>query len=384
MRLVTLLACGAHSLELSRRSALRGVGTSLASPLLGRSEIGAAAAAAAPLLLGRPDAAAAAAASPLKFPAMGIGAWAWGDSLFWGYDPRKDAELREVFDFVAARGDGFVDTAELYGLGRSESLVGDFEREGGRPVAVASKFAALPWRTKRGDVVKACRASLKRLGRDRMELYQIHFPGPWANEAYWDGLADCFDAGLVDAVGVSNYGSDALRAVSKSLGDRGVPLASNQIQYSLAYPFANANGLKTTCDDLGVTVLAYSPLGLGLLSGKYDASHPPSGPRAKLAESFFAQDASRDIVAAVAAVAAKHPGATPAQVCINWCRYKGAVPIPGCRTLGQVTSNYAALDWKCDAADVARLDAATAGLKPMAAAAFPEKDINTGLKMFDS
>ena len=122
----------------------------------------------------------------------GIGAWAWGDSLFWGYDPKEDEELEKVFSFVAARKDGFVDTAELYGIGRSESLVGQFEKRHGK-VTVASKFAALPWRTSRDDVVKACEASLKRLGRDSMELYQIHFPNSWANEAYWDGLADCYD-----------------------------------------------------------------------------------------------------------------------------------------------------------------------------------------------
>ncbi|KAH8051053.1 oxidoreductase [Aureococcus anophagefferens] len=254
---------------------------------------------------------------------MGIGAWAWGDSLFWGYDPRKDDELREVFDFVAARKDGFVDTAELYGIGRSESLIAQFERGGGS-VKVASKFAALPWRTKRGDVVKACRASLKRLEADSMDLYQIHFPNAWANEAYWDGLADCFDLGLVKSVGVSNYGSDAVRAVASTLEARGIALASNQIQYSLVYPFANANGLKRTCDDLGVTVA------------------------------------------------------------INWCRAKGAVPIPGCRTLAQVTQNYDALGWKMDGADVALLDAAANKLKPPGSAGFPEKDINTGMRMFDS
>jgi pyridoxine 4-dehydrogenase len=77
-----------------------------------------------------------------------------------------------------------------------------------------------------------------------MELYQIHFPGAWANEAYWDGLGDCYDRGLVKAVGVSNYGSDAVKAVSEKLAARGIPLLSNQIQYSLAYPFANSNGLK--------------------------------------------------------------------------------------------------------------------------------------------
>ena len=94
-------------------------------------------------------------------------------------------------------------------------------------------------------------------------------------QAYWDGLGDCYDKGLVKAVGVSNYGAEAVEAVSKALGARGIPLYSNQIQYSLLYPFANSNGLKAKCDELGVKVLAYSPIGLGLLSGKYSKDKLP-------------------------------------------------------------------------------------------------------------
>ena len=117
---------------------------------------------------------AAAKPSPLILPAIGIGAWSWGDSLFWKYDPKNDFELQELFEYYAATPDAFFDTAEIYGFGRSEKLLGDFERASGKRVKIASKFAALPWKTKREDVVKACEASLKRLGRDSMELYQIH------------------------------------------------------------------------------------------------------------------------------------------------------------------------------------------------------------------
>ena len=94
--------------------------------------------------------------------------------------------------------------------------------------------------------------------------------------------------------------------------------------------------------------------------------------------------ASAELLAAIAAVQKKHD-ASPTQVAINWCRAKGAVPIPGCRTLKQVTQNYASLGWSCDASDMAALDAAAAKLAPLVEkAGFPEKDINTGLKMFDS
>ena len=189
--LLGLLAPTAAALHLNRRDALKGTTASCAQIALPTASL---AQVALPAVAAGPE--------KLALPKMGIGAWAWGDSLFWGYDPKEDEELEKVFSFVAARKDGFVDTAELYGIGRSETLVGQFEKRHGK-VTVASKFAALPWRTSRDDVVKACEASLKRLGRDSMELYQIHFPNAWANEAYWDGLGDCYDRGLVKAVGVS-------------------------------------------------------------------------------------------------------------------------------------------------------------------------------------
>lgn len=205
-------------------------------------------------------------------PKMGVGAWAWGDSLFWGYNPKEDAELEEVFRTATERGVGFFDTAELYGIGRSETLIKDFTSrltpELASGTSVATKFAALPWRTKRGDVVKAAKDSVRRLGRP-IDLYQIHFPNAYANEAYWDGLGDAYEQGLVKAVGVSNYGKEAVRACHASLARRGIPLSSNQIQMSLLYRSPLDNGLKSTCDELGVQTIAYSPLALGLLTGKY-------------------------------------------------------------------------------------------------------------------
>merc|ERR1711972_498785 len=126
-------------------------------------------------------------------------------------------------------------------------------------------------------------------------------------------------------------------------------------------------------------------MGLGLLSGKYSADQLPNGPRATLAKAFFQDDAevAKRLVEAVKATADKH-GGTPSQVAINWCIAKGTVPIPGARNLRQAKDNLGALAWQLDASDVAALDAACAGLQPLAKSPFPEKDINTGLKMFDS
>ena len=319
---------------------------------------------------------------------MGMGCWAWGDSLFWGYDPKQDKDLEEVFNYAISKSPPvLLDTAELYGLGRSESLVGEFSKSHAKEgdTIVATKFAALPFRTKPENVLKACQASVKRLGGKPIDLYQIHFPNAYANEEYWDGLAMAVDSGLVKAAGVSNYGKDAVRACKTRLASRGVPLVSNQIQLSLLYNYPLKNGLIDECKAQGVQVLAYSPLGLGLLTGKYTAESLPTGPRKSIAEKALADPAFGPLLDTMREVG--RGSASPAQVALAWCAAKGTTVIPGARTLKQAESNLAARNLKLTAADVAALDAASAKLGPVLSpdsGPFPKKDKDTGLVMFDS
>ncbi|CAN0034098.1 unnamed protein product, partial [Hapterophycus canaliculatus] len=132
---------------------------------------------------------------------------------------------RQVFGNCVGGGVNLFDTAEVYGLGRSEYLCGKFrrdykglEKDG---IVLASKFAPLPWRLGRRSVVDACKASLDRMGAESMEIYQIHWPFGSLSSRYWDGLADCVDQGLVKAVGVSNYGPDAVKDAHAALKARG-------------------------------------------------------------------------------------------------------------------------------------------------------------------
>lgn len=302
------------------------------------------------------------AAQALQVPNFGVGAWAWGDRLFWGYNEKQDQELREGFDACIKGGVKLFDTAEIYGPGRSEELLGTFLRESGaKDVQVATKFAAFPWKLDRQDVVKACKGSLERLGMDSIDIYQIHFPSVWKNEVFWDGLGDCYEQGLVKAVGVSNYGSSAVRAISKTLGERGIPLTSNQIQYSLLYRYPELNGMKETCDELGVKILAYSPLALGALTGKWTPSTPPSGPRAAISDKLQKDAAWPGLLDAMKDVAQQHgPETTLSQVAIAWCIAKGTTPIPGVRNVRQAQDNIRATQLKLSANEVQALDSAAA------------------------
>lgn len=335
--------------------------------------------------------------SRLSLPPLGLGAWAWGDSFFWGYDPKQDADLQEVFQYAVDKDLAFFDTAEIYGFGRSETLLGQFRKQLEESAAsnskaniqIATKFAALPWRTKPQSVVEACKASLNRLGTDRpIDLYQIHFPNAWANAEYWDGLAMCYEQGLVKAVGVSNYGVDALRATHAALKERGIPLESNQIQLSLLYRWPLENGLLDACKELDVNVLSYSPLALGFLTGKYSKDNLPSGPRKVLGEKLFLEnDNFGELENVMKSIASSHDNASLSQVALNWARAKGTIPIPGARTLKQVKQNIGALTWSMSSDELKALDEAAAKVPSYIlpeASPFPKQDKNTGLVMFDS
>lgn len=307
-----------------------------------------------------------------KLPSFGVGAWSWGDRLFWGYDEKQDKDIRSGFEYVVRNGVKLVDTAELYGFGRSEELLGQFIRDTKADLTVATKYGPLPWKAGRADVVAACKGSLARLGSESIGLYQIHFPFAWGNEGMWDGLADCYDQGLVKAVGVSNYGTDGLRAVSKALSRRGVPLTSNQIQYSLLYRYPELNGMKEACDELGVQILAYSPICLGALAGKWSMDNLPNGPRLAVAQRLLNDPAYVDLLKLMRGIGAeKGSGVTPSQVAIAWCMAKGTTPIPGIRNLKQAADNLGATSFSLSAREVADLDAAAALVK-----AAPTPDIN--------
>lgn len=302
-------------------------------------------------------------ATEVRVPRLGIGTWAWGDRLFWGYGRGyTDADLQAAFETCLEAGIDFFDTAEIYGRGRSERLLGRFIRAAGKPVLVATKFFPYPWRLWRGSLTRALLGSLERLGMGRVDLYQIHWPfPPLSIETWMAALADAVEAGLTRAVGVSNYNVQQMRRAHAALAQRGIPLASNQVEYSLLKRAPERSGLLAACRELNVTLIAYSPLAQGLLTGKYSPENPPPGVRGRrYSRARLAQ--IQPLVSLLREIGAGHGGKTPAQVAINWVICKGAVPIPGAKNPHQARENIGALGWRLSDEEVRALDEASADL----------------------
>ena len=291
---------------------------------------------------------------------LGIGAWSWGDKLFWGFGSGYgDADCKTAFDASVAAGVNFFDSAELYGFGHSEMLLGQLARGTNDSLVVATKFFPYPWRLRRANFTAALRASLKRMGFGRVDLYQIHqaIP-PVAIETWVDALGDAVQAGLTRAAGVSNYNADQTRRAFDVLGKRGIPLASNQVKYSLLDRHIERDGTMQACRELGVTIIAYSPIEMGLLTGKYTAHNPPRGARGLRYNRNYL-DQIQPVIARLRAIGAAHGGKTPAQVALNWTMRKGMVPIPGAKNARQAEENVGALGWRLSDDEVATLDAAS-------------------------
>jgi aryl-alcohol dehydrogenase-like predicted oxidoreductase len=266
--------------------------------------------------------------------------------------------IREAYQRSIAAGVTLLDTAEMYGDGESERIIGRLLREDPAHrdrVVIATKFMPFPWRIPfAAALMRSVRASLERLGLPLVHLYQIHGPISFRSaRAVAAALAAPYRAGLIKAVGVSNYSAAETRAIHRALADLGVPLATNQVEYSLLRTMPERNGLLAACRELGVTLLAYSPMAMGRLTGKYSAANPPPGKRNF---SAYPMAEIEPLLAELRAIGARRGGKTPAQVALNWLICKGAVPIPGAKNGAQAEQNAGALGWRLSGDDVAALD----------------------------
>jgi len=264
---------------------------------------------------------------------LGVGTWAWGDRSTWGmggYDHAlTEASIAQAWEASLEAGVTLFDTAEVYGGGESERIIGrllaaDPARRSS--ALIATKFMPSPWKLN---------VSLR------------------SHAALAEALAAVHADGLVSSVGVSNYSIKEMEDIHGELAKRGVPLGSNQIEFSLLRRRPETTGLLAACQRLGVVPLAYSPIGQGRLTGKYSAANPPPGKRTFSAHPMSEVD---PIVAELGRIGGARDGRTPSQVALAWIIAKGAVPIPGAKSAAQARENAGALGWALTADEITALD----------------------------
>jgi len=272
---------------------------------------------------------------------IGLGAWQFG-SAEWGYGQAyAEQEAHAIVRRAVELGVTLFDTAEIYGFGRSERILGAAIGQDRDSVFLATKiFPLLPVAP---VVEQRAVASANRLGTRRLDLYQVHSPNPVVRDGtIMRGMRALQRVGLVGEVGVSNYSLDRWRAAEQALGSR---VLSNQVRYNLV-DRSPEQYLLPFAESTGHVVIAYSPLAQGLLSGKYDRDHRPVNRLRAGSPLFLPENLDRagDLIATLREVADAH-GAAPAQIALAWViHHPAVVAIPGASSVGQLESNVAAAE----------------------------------------
>ena len=299
---------------------------------------------------------------------MGVGAMVWGNPKGLArLHPAQTAyggahgieEERRAVEMSIDAGVNLFDTAGMYSNGAAESRLGELTR--GRDVIIATKYPG-GFSFKTEDFPKELEMTLSRLGRDSIDLYQHHYPNARLSiSRLMDFVADAVAAGKVKAVGVSNYSAEQMREAHAALAKRGIPLASNQVEYSLLNRKPEVNGVMEACRELGITLIAYSPLAGGRLTGKYSAQNRPSGFFRRILPQYNrkALEAIQPVVGSLKSIGEKY-GKTPSQVALRWLIENPLVlPIPGAKNGKQAMDNAQALTFSLTAEEVEMLSQAT-------------------------
>lgn len=276
----------------------------------------------------------------------------------YGGGPESRLEEQSTFAASLQAGVNFFDTAAMYAGGASEQRLGELAQ--GQDVLIASKFpGGLFFRA--NDLPKELAASLARLGRNSIDLYQHHFPNRSVSiPELMNRLADAVEAGKIKAVGVSNYSAEQMRSAHEALAKRNIPLASNQVEYSLLHRQPETNGVLEACRELGVSLIAYQPMASGALTGKYLSGARPRGLR-RLMPYFSGKgsEAVGPVIQCLREIGERY-GKSPAQVALRWLMEQDQViPIPGAKNARQAAANAEALTFFLSADEVEQLAQAT-------------------------
>jgi aryl-alcohol dehydrogenase-like predicted oxidoreductase len=277
--------------------------------------------------------------SGISVPALGVG------TNQWNCGAPDQARLGDTLAAALDAGMGFFDTAEVYGNGRSEIALGRAARQDGRPVLLASKFAPFRRRVTVAQFASALENTLQRLGRDSLDLYYLHFPYSLRGVGTWmKAMARAVRAEKIRAVGISNCDVAQMREAAGALARYGIPLAANQVQYSVLHRTPETDGVLDACRQMDVALVAYRPIGRGIV-----AAGSPAGP---------GRSALTDVLREVA----EARSVTAAQVALAWLlkRDDHVIAIPGAARPEHVRENSGALSLELSEEEFAAIDRASA------------------------
>ena len=303
--------------------------------------------------------------SGVEITSIGLGAWQFSEGksfhgLMW-----SGLSAQETDNIVKAALEGGInwfDTAEIYGNGRSErGLARALQRAeiNNGDVIIATKWN--PTMRTAGSITNSFEKRVQNLAPYNIDLHQVHNPYSLASpEAEMDKMADLLDQGKIRAVGVSNFAADKMRRSHFQLIERGYKLAANQVKYSLLDRAIERNGIMEAAKELGITIIAYSPLEMGLLSGKFHQdpdllNSRPIGRRISLRRKV---EESRPLITALQEIAAAHE-VTPSQVALNWLinfHGEAVVAIPGASKPRHASESAGAMTFTLTADEMTNID----------------------------
>jgi myo-inositol catabolism protein IolS len=298
--------------------------------------------------------------SGIKISVIGLGTWQWG-SREWGWNRLyKKSDVLAAFEKAMEFGINFIDTAEVYGRGKSEKILGEAIHERRDDVVIATKV--WPWNLSYGRLLEAANRSLRRLGVDVIDLYQVHWPNPFVSiRSTMRAMKKLVQDGKVRAIGVSNFNLKKLKAAQEALAP--LELVSNQVRYNLIDRQVEAELLPYT-ETEKITMIAYSPLDQGLLTGRYTRGSQPTSLVQTVNPGFSSRNLARllEVNQTLTEIGKAH-GKTPSQVALNWLtRKENVVAIPGVKTPEHVINDVGAVEWSMSNLEIEKLEKVSTGV----------------------
>ncbi|KAK0384709.1 hypothetical protein NLU13_7187 [Sarocladium strictum] len=296
---------------------------------------------------------------PVEASQICIGAWPWGDKATWNWKEEDLPAAKQAWDYLYQAGINFIDTAEAYGDGRSEEIVGQFVRDLPREsFVIQTKYIG----TAAGinnyihpveAPVKSLKGSLGRLGLEYVDIYLVHGPiHPQSIANVAKGMAECVEKRLTRAVGVANYEPRDVEKIQAELRKYKIPLASNQCEYNILRRYPELHDGIATCERNGLVFQSYSSLAQGRLTGKYSPGNPP--PKSYRFSNYDMKDVEPvlQVLQRISVERGKSVGA----VALNWNISKGVTPLVGVRNKDQAVEAVEALGWRLSSDEMAEID----------------------------